>query len=110
MMDSMVELTESTIAHYEPKVEDHTAELEAARKAKEAEEEQQAIKEARNELLELEPVPIEKNQLMLENIINQHSSDNVNDKMLELMEDNSGENTVAVEISTENQKKEEEQA
>jgi hypothetical protein len=47
---------------------------------------------------------------MLENIINQHSSDNVNNKMLELMEDNSGENTVAVEISTENQKKEEEQA
>ena len=51
------------MAHYEPKVEDHTAEIEAAKKVAEEAAEKKAIQEARNEMLELEPVivPIEKN-------------------------------------------------
>ena len=72
MLDSMNMMTQQTIEKYEPKVEDHTAEIEAARKKAEQEAEKQAIKEARNELLELEPIPpIESNQIMLENILNQ---------------------------------------
>ena len=105
MMDSMNSLTEQTMAHYEPKIEDHTAEKEAARKVAEEEAEKKAIQEARNELLELEPLPIEKNQLMLDNILNQNAEDNVNNKMLELMEDNNGENTTTIEMTIENEKK-----
>lgn len=42
---------------------------------------------------------VEKNALQLENIEFQHSSDNVNTKMLELMEENNGGATTIVEQS-----------
>ena len=70
MLDSMNSMTEATIAHYEPKVEDHTAQRLAEQKLAEEQAEKKAIQDARNELLELEPVPIEKNQIMLDNILN----------------------------------------
>lgn len=64
-------------------------------------------------MLELETIPqgpLEKNQIMLDNIIrsNENAEDNVNNKMLELMEDNNGENTTVIEESLESQKKEQE--
>jgi len=57
-------------------------------------------------MLELETIPqgpLEKNQIMLDNIIrsNENAEDNVNNKMLELMEDNNGENTTVIEESLE---------
>lgn len=73
MLDSMNSMTEQTIAHYEPKVEDRTAQRQAEQKLAEEQAEKKAIQDARNELLELEPVPIEKNQLMLDNILNQNA-------------------------------------
>ena len=42
---------------------------------------------------------------MLENILNQEQQDNVNNKMLELMDDNNGENTSHIEMTIEAQKK-----
>lgn len=62
----MVALTTETIAKTEPKTVDHTAEIEQARQEQEQAEEKKAIQEARNELLELEPVPIEKNDIQLD--------------------------------------------
>jgi len=109
MLDSMVGLTTETIAKTEPKEVDHTAEIALAKREQEAAEEKKAIQEARNELLELEPVPVEKNALQLDNIEFQHSSDNVNTKMLELMEENNGGATTIVEQSLAKEKRSEDE-
>jgi len=105
----MVAMTSDTIAKTEPKKVDHSAEIEQARQEQEAADEKKVIQEARNELLELEPVPVEKNDLQLDSFEFQHSSDNVNSKMLELMEDNNGGATTIVEQSLAKEKKSEEE-